>query len=117
MKGIRVTNADSEEKKTQTTLTVPIAFTHGAATTVEEAQAIIYQAMVAFAKAKMLDVYLRDEKEAAIGIDEKLLLPEIQKHFQRYFFESVLGHRTEGLHAQARQMAGRELLGEDTSDS
>lgn len=111
MEQLTFENAENDQP-TKTILNLQIEFTHGPATTQKEAEDMVTQALAAYAKRQMLDIYLRDEKECAIGIDEELLLTEVQGCLRKQIVQAATAQRLEDTENKARAKVEQDLLGD-----
>lgn len=110
---ITFANAADETQKTQTTIHLSLVLTHATRTTEEDAAALVNAALVDFAKAHHLDIYVRDEKECAIGIDEGKLKVEVEEYFRRQFIAMITSRRAEEATLAAQAAVRQSLLGEE----
>lgn len=111
MRQLKFANVDNDQP-TQTVLTLKIPFTHTTVTTQAEADAMIVEALTAYAKRLGLDIYLRDEKECATGVDEDLLLLSIEDHLRKQIVQAVTAQRLENDEVSTRAQVAQMLLGE-----
>ncbi len=104
-------NAENDQP-TKTTLTLQITFTHGPATTEAEGAELVVGALTSYGRRQGLDIYIRDETERAIGIDEDLLLAKVQDHLRGQIVQAAMAQKLEDDEAAARAQIAQQLLGD-----
>lgn len=100
------------DQPTKTTLTLGIVFTHASNTTEAEAKALVVEALAAYAKRQGLDIWLRDETECAIGVDEELLPIKVQDHLRLQIVQAAAAQHLENAEVAARARVSQILMGE-----
>ena len=103
-------NADNDQP-TKTTLTLQVTFTHTPATTEAEGAALVVGALTSYARRQGLDIYIRNETERAIGVDEDLLLVKVQDHLRTQIVQAAMAQKLEDDEAAARAQIAEMLLG------
>lgn len=111
---MQITFANVEnEQKTQTTIHLELVLTHSPETTQSQAESLVLSALTDFAKAQHLDIYLRDEKECAIGVDPEKVNAAVEEWFRKQFIAMVAARRSEDATRAVQTAVRQSLLGED----
>lgn len=111
---MQITFANAEnEQKTQTKIRIELTLTHSPETTQAQAESLVLSALTDFAKAQHLDIYLRDEKECAIGIDPEKVSVAVEEWFRKQFIGMIAAQRTEDAARAVQASVRQSLLGED----